>query len=54
MAPMTEREASDILAETDADLIPLVQGRLPDVKKLWRACLERDLPVAVASPPGRT
>jgi hypothetical protein len=51
---MTDREASEILAETDAELIPLLQGQLRDVKKLWRACLERDLPVAVASPPGRT
>jgi len=51
---MTDREASELLAETEAELVSVAQGRLEDVKRIWRQCLERELPVAIASPPGRT
>ncbi|HWM87991.1 MAG TPA: hypothetical protein VNO33_19185 [Kofleriaceae bacterium] len=49
---MTEREALQALE--DAEVMPVVEGRLLDVKRIWRECLDNDLPVAVAAPPGRT
>lgn len=52
MAAMTEREALEALE--DAEMTPVFEGRLPDVKRVWRECLDRDLPVAVTAPPGRT
>jgi hypothetical protein len=50
MRAMTEREALEALAE--AETIPVVQGPLAEVKRIWRACLEQDLPVVVAAPEG--
>jgi len=35
------------------ELIPLVQGSLPEVKRLRGVCLAEDIPVALAAPPGR-
>ena len=48
---MTEREASRLLEETEGELVPLVHGRLAEVKRLWQECLERDIPAVVATPP---
>jgi hypothetical protein len=51
MRSMTEHEASKVLEESEGELVPLVQGRLAEVKRVWQACLEQDLPSVVASPP---
>ena len=51
MAAMTEREALEALQ--DAEMMPVTEGRLEEVKRIWRECLDRDVPAAVASPPGR-
>jgi hypothetical protein len=47
---MTDREALEALGE--AELIPLVQGPLAEVKRIWKQCLEQDVPVAIAAPSG--
>lgn len=47
MGAMNEREASEVLAETESELVPVMQGKLDDMKRIWRQCLERDLPVAL-------
>lgn len=52
MRAMNEREAMASLE--DAELIPLVQGSLAEIKRIRSQCLDRDIPVAVAAPPGRT
>lgn len=47
---MTDREALEALGEEE--LIPLVQGPLAEVKRIWKQCLAQDVPVAIASPSG--
>ena len=42
MAAMTEREALEALE--DAEMTPVFEGRLPDVKRVWRECLDRGGP----------
>jgi hypothetical protein len=46
---MTESEALEAL--DDAELVPLMQGPLLEVKRIWRQCLEEDVPVTVAATP---
>ena len=45
---MNEREAAEILG--DAELVPIHQGTLSDIKRIRAECLAADVPVAVAPP----
>lgn len=49
---MNDREAAEILG--DAELVPVLEGTLADIKRIRAECLDAGVPVAVASPPGRT
>ncbi len=49
---MNDREAMEALA--DAELIPLLQGPLMEMKRIWRQCLDEGVPVAAVAPPGRS
>lgn len=46
---MTERDALEALG--DDELVPLMQGPLREVKRIWQQCLEEDLPAAVSACP---
>ena len=48
---MTEREAKEALA--DAELVPVMQGTLRDMKLLRDQCLAEDIPVTLMAPPGK-
>ncbi len=49
---MTEREADEALH--DAELVPLMKGSLPDLKKVREQCLDQDVPVAMGCPDGKS
>ena len=48
---MNEREADRVLQ--DAEVIPVLQGPLRDMKLMRDQCLAEDIPVALAAPPGK-
>ncbi len=47
---MTERDAAETLQ--GAELLPILQGPISDIKRVISECLEADIPVAGGMPPG--
>lgn len=49
---MKQREADEILG--DAEVVPVLQGPLRDMKLMRDQCLDEDIPVALMAPPGKS
>ncbi len=49
MSALTPREAENLLQ--DAELAPVTQGGLVEVRELWRVCLEAGIPAVLGSDP---
>ena len=48
---MNQRDADRVLE--DAEVIPVFQGPLLDMKSMRDRCLAEDIPVALVAPPGK-
>jgi hypothetical protein len=48
---MNQREADRVLE--DAEVVPVFQGPLLDMKSMRDRCLAEDIPVLLVAPPGK-
>ncbi len=46
---LSTNEAEELMEDTDHELVPCVQGGIPDVKRLLDLCLEQDIPAVIGS-----
>jgi hypothetical protein len=47
---LTEEDARSLLASTEAELTPCIEGALGDLKSLREACLGAGIPAAIGAP----
>jgi len=46
---LSTNEAEQLMEDPEHELVPCVQGAIPDVKRLLDLCLEKDIPAVIGS-----